>query len=291
MLWIIFSITAAVLFGTRAILYQRATRHPLNPNMVLLGVYVAGFLWSLILLFIERPAWSSGAWIGVAMGVFSFTANVAMLRGFAVGKASLIALLAGLPPVVVVLVALVAWDERLTWVQWGAFGLIVLGIAVIRFTKEMREGGLRGAWWGVLTLVAFGFHDLTGKLVTREAAPRLWALLVLFATASLLVLALEAARRTRTRALPAPSSAPTPWPLARTLAFGMLAGTLHFFGTFLLMHAFKTGLAGLVSALVSLNVVLVIAYAGIVIRERFTRNTWLGMALALIGVIVLSAFQ
>jgi drug/metabolite transporter (DMT)-like permease len=291
MLWIVFSVTAAVFFGLRAILYQRATRFPLNPNMVLLGVYVAGVVWSLILLAIEQPAWSSGAWIGVAMGVFSFTANVAMLRGFAVGKASLIALLAGLPPVVVVLVALVAWDERLTWVQWGAFGLIVLGIAVIRFTKEMRKGGLRGAWWGVLTLVTFGFHDLTGKLVTREAVPRLWALLVLFATASLLVLALEAARRTRTRALPALAALPAPWPLARTLAFGMLAGTLHFFGTFLLMHAFKTGITGLVSALVSLNVVLVIAYAGIVLRERFTRNTWLGMALALIGVIVLSAFQ
>ena len=290
MLWIVFSVTAAVFFGVRAILYQRATRHPLNPNMVLLGVYVAGFVWSLILLFIERPAWSSGAWIGVAMGVFSFTANVALLRGFAVGKASLIALLAGLPPVVVVLVALVAWNERLTWVQWGAFGLIVLGIAVIRFTKDMREGGLRGAWWGVLTLVAFGFHDLTGKLVTREAAPRLWALLVLFATASLLVLALEAARRTRARAIAAQPS-PAPWPFARTFAFGLLAGTLHFFGTFLLMHAFETGITGLVSALVSLNVVLVIAYAGIVLRERFTRNTWLGMALALIGVIVLSAFQ
>jgi transporter family protein len=56
------------------------------------------------------------------------------------------------------------------------------------------------------------------------------------------------------------------------------------------MRAFHLGVTGLVSAVVSLNVVLIIAYAGVFLKERFALKEWIGMIAALVGVVVLSVF-
>lgn len=77
------------------------------------------------------------ALIGVQMGLFSFGANASMFKGFAVGKASLVAILTGLPSVVVVFVAYLIWDERLNIMQFLAFVIIVIGILVVRYSNDI----------------------------------------------------------------------------------------------------------------------------------------------------------
>jgi uncharacterized membrane protein len=57
------------------------------------------------------------------------------------------------------------------------------------------------------------------------------------------------------------------------------------------MRAFDLGITGLVSATASMNVVLIIAYAGVFLGERFARKEWIGMLATLAGVVLLSVFQ
>jgi drug/metabolite transporter (DMT)-like permease len=54
--------------------------------------------------------------------------------------------------------------------------------------------------------------------------------------------------------------------------------------------AFDTGITGLVSAIVSLNVLLILLYTRFACRERFTRREAAGILLTLAGVVSLRLF-
>lgn len=96
-----------------------------------------GALISGVCAILFQQAWTVSALIGVQMGLFSFGANASMFKGFAVGKASLVAILTGLPSVVVVFVAYLIWDERLNIMQFLAFVIIVIGILVVRYSNDI----------------------------------------------------------------------------------------------------------------------------------------------------------
>jgi drug/metabolite transporter (DMT)-like permease len=211
-----------------------------------------------------------------------------MLRGFAVGKASLIALMSGLPSLVVVSLSYVIWDERLNGVQVAAFVLIVAGIVTIRYTRDLRSGSMKGFGWGLLTLVLFGLHDISGQFSMKADAPQMWSLFMLFVTAAVFVGVMGVIQKMRARGVASEAAVPGQWSVVRTFATGMMIGLFHMGGTFFLMRAFDIGMTGLVTAVVSMNVVLIIAYAGVFLKERFALKEWIGMLAALVGVVVLS---
>jgi drug/metabolite transporter (DMT)-like permease len=287
-MWIVFAVVAAVLFGIRGIWYQWTSRKPLHPTLLVLGVNVSGALLALAIIVSQGIAWDQTALIGCAMGLFSVGGNLAMLRGFAVGKASLIALMSGLPSLVVVSLSYVIWDERLNVVQLAAFLLIVAGIVTIRYTRDLRSGSMKGFGWGLLTLVLFGLHDISGQYSMKADAPQMWSLFMLFVTAAVFVGVMGVIQKMRARGAVREAAVPGQWSVVRTFATGMMIGLFHMGGTFFLMRAFDIGMTGLVTAVVSMNVVLIIAYAGVFLKERFALKEWIGMLAALVGVVVLS---
>lgn len=111
-MWFVFAAAAATCFGIRGILYQWTSQRPIERNLLLFGVYLSGTLIALgVNVFTGQP-WGSGVIIGLLMGGFSFIANASMYKGYAVGKASIIALFTGLPPVIVVIAAYLLWGKR-----------------------------------------------------------------------------------------------------------------------------------------------------------------------------------
>lgn len=200
-MWFILAAAAAASFGLRGILYQWTSKRPLNRNLMLFGVYLSGTLITLTASLVLGEAWTPAVWFGALMGLFSFISNAAMYKGFAVGKASLIAMFTGLPPVVVALLAFVVWGERLSYLQLVAFVIIMSGLLMVRYSNDLTLRNLQGAQWGVLTMFFFAFTDFSTKQATLSGAPIFPTLVVMYITGGLFFLGIWL--RQRRQAFPA----------------------------------------------------------------------------------------
>ncbi|MHA7964018.1 EamA family transporter [Paenibacillus sp. CAU 1782] len=184
-MWLTLSVLAAISFGLRGILYHWTSKKPINRNLLLCGTFCTGAIIHGICAVVFSSNWTIAALIGIQMGLFSFGANASMFKGFAVGKASIVAILTALPSVVVVLVAFGLWDERLHLMQIVAFMIIVGGALLVRLSNDLSLKNLQGAQWGLLAMLLFAGNDLSGKWSTLEEADLFATMFCMFVTGAL----------------------------------------------------------------------------------------------------------
>lgn len=316
-MWFSMAAGAAICFGVRGILYQWTSQRRLDRNLLLLGVYFSGTLISLVLNLYTMSSWTAGVWLGVPMGLFSFIANGAMYKGFAVGKASVIALFTALPPVVVVVVAFALWKEALDATQLIGFAIVMAGILLIRYAPDIKPGQFRGWQWGVLAMGFFGLTDISSKQATIFEAATLPVLTVMYGTGSLLFASMYWRSKMRARAvdraaiksdsraaavvagaaikcdsrdgLAAAGAALTEagWTTQRTFLWGLFVGISNIAGMIFIVSAFRDGVTGIVSAITALNVVVILLYARFYLQERLSRKEILGIVIALAGILAI----
>jgi len=313
-MWLTYSVLAAVFFGTRGILYHWTSQKPINRNLLLFGTFSMGFIISLACGLATGSHWTAAALIGIQMGLFSFGANAAMFKGFAVGKASIIAILTALPSVIVVFAAFLLWNERLNWSQLLAFIVIVGGILLVRYSNDISLKNLQGAQWGLIALLLFAFNDLSGKWSTIAEAELFPTMSFMFGTGSICFALwwLRDVRQEQSRrkeivkealvalhgkdgsASSAPHAAASEaagrWSSAKTYFVGMGVGITNVVGMIFIITAFDIGKAGLVSAVTALNVLIVLLYTRFVVKDKFTKVELAGIVLAFIGIILLRLF-
>lgn len=304
-MWFVFAASSAVCFGLRGILYQWSSQKPLDRNLMLFGVYLCGTGVAVIANIFTEQAWNKGALMGISMGVFSFISNASMYKGFAVGKASLVAIFTGLPPVVVVAVAYLLWGEQLSWGQMGAFIIILGGILLIRYSNDLTFSNLQGVQWAILAMLGFAFTDLSSKQSTMWDGNIFPTLTVMYTTGALLFLLswrkqllteksmnlvekdlaeeeLVEESLVQTNELPVKK-----WSSSRTLLWGIIVGFTNISGMMLILPAFKLGVTGLVSAIIATNVLIILFYVRVFLKVRFSRSEVSGITLAITGVILL----
>jgi len=297
-MWLIYSLIAALCFGLRGVMYQWTSRKPANRNLMLFGTFFMGALASCAAIVVSEQSWVPASWIGCIMGVLSFIANSAMYRGYAVGKASLVALFTGLPPVVVVCLAYLLWGQTLSALQFAAFLAIVAGILIIRYSSSISLDTLKGIQWAIIALLGFGLNDTTSTWAMRLDAELFPTMFFMFATGSALFgsswvrerLLAKRHLNTLTGASREESAAAAEkgmWSARRTVGWGMVVGTTNFAGMYFILHAFDQGIAGLVSAVTALNVLIILVYASLFLKERFTLKEAVGGICALAGVMTL----
>lgn len=286
-MWIVLALTAALFFGIRGILFLKTATYGLDRNQVMLGVFLSGVVCSGMLALWSGQSWANVWFIGSMMGITSIAANVFMFQGFAVGKPTVIALLSALPPALVVILAYALWGETLTVFQMWAFLCIFVGVLIVRSTHRIRWHDLQGAQWGALACISFACTDLLGKQSTRMEAALFPTLTVLFAVGTL-YFALVVWWRHRsayddvehTSALPSHGK-------IRTVTIGMGIGLTNVGGMMSIVSAFSLGVTGLVSAVVALNILLIVVYSRLVGIERWRLIESIGMVTSLAGVVTL----
>ncbi|WP_248930059.1 EamA family transporter [Paenibacillus hamazuiensis] len=303
-MWFVFAASAAVCFGLRGILYQWTSQRPIDRNLLLFSVFLTGTIVSLAINLFAGQNWSAGTWVGAIIGLFSYIANMAMYRGFAVGKAAVIAMFTGLPPVVVAIMAYFLWGEKLNIWQTISFVIIVAGLLLIRYSNDITWNNLKGAQWGIVTMFGFGITDLASKQATLLKAETLPTLSVMYVTGMLLFGLTWMLSKKRTAAArgevaasreeaggPVEAShkaaAKAPWNFAKTVQWGMVVGLTNIFGMMLIMPAFRLGVTSLVSVVVAMNVVFVLLYARFGLKERFTRLELWGLFIVIVGIVIL----
>ncbi len=308
-MWLMYAVLAAVGFGLRGVFYHWMSQKPVNRNLLLCGTFAMGAVLNLVCAVAAQSEWTAACLIGVQMGLFSFSANASMFKGFAVGKASLVAVLTALPSVVVVLAAYLLWNEQVTGMQLAAFAVIIAGVLLVRYSSDLSLRNLQGAHWGLLAMLLFAANDLSGKWSTIMEAPLFPTMVCMFVTGTICfgLWWLSDLRKERATAAglsvsetSAASEAPAgeplkrrpagPWSPGRTFAVGMAIGTTNAVGMMLIVTAFELGKAGLVSAVVALNVLIILFYTRFVVKEKFKPTELAGIVVALAGMILMRLF-
>ncbi|AQT84572.1 carboxylate/amino acid/amine transporter [Paenibacillus larvae subsp. larvae] len=296
-MWVLYAFGAAVLFGLRGVLYQWTSSRPIPRDLMLFAVYVCGAIISILLTAVNGQTYTMAALLGCVMGLLSYISNSAMYKGFATGKASLVALLTGLSPVVVVLFAFGLWGETLTVGQIIAFLIILSGMIMIRYSGDLSLSNIRGAQWGLLAMLGFAFTDITSKQSMLWGGQTLPILVGMYVTGAVLfgctwIIGILRNKRDMHEAhsvaheIAATLEQPV-WPASKTVAWGLFVGLTNIFGMVFLLKTYENGITGLVSAIEASNVLLVIFYARLFLKEKFSRMEVFGITFTIAGLMLI----
>jgi drug/metabolite transporter (DMT)-like permease len=211
-------------------------------------------------------------------GIAETIGVAALYRGLAVGVMSIVAPVAATAPVVPLVVG-VALGEQPGTVQGAGIALAVVGIVITACRSD--PGGEREQAVGASVLFgalcALGFGSFYVAMDAASEGEIQWALLLARATSVAAFLVVIAATR------------PRPVPRSRDVPVIALIGILIIAADAMYATASTKGVLGVVAALSTLYPIVTIALARIYLSEEVERRQQLGIALALGGVVAISA--
>lgn len=243
---------------------------------VLLGSQLAGLAVSALLtlgsdLTMDGP----GLAFAVAAGVSNSAALACFYRAARTGNLSVVSPVAASGAAVPVVIGLLAGDRPGVWQAVG-IPLVLVGIVLAaRRSSAGGPGGAAGIGWALATGALFGTFLATYAGAAADSPPGalLWSRVALVAATGAGILVLRAPVRVR--------------PRDGTLT--TVPGLLLALGTFAFGEATRTGLLSVVSVIATLNPVVTVVLAFVLLRERPAPVQRTGAALALAGIVLLAA--
>ena len=221
----------------------------------------------------QGPPGSEVLWACFA-AILGTTGLIAFYRGMAAGALSIVAPIAGAGAAIPVIWGLARGEQPSVYQQLGFVAALV---GVILSSLERRPDAARlasGVGWAAIAMLAFG-----GYYIPMHAASRadfLWAAFVFRLTSTTIIAAAWLALRPgRARRADLPALA--------------AIGVLDTGGNVCFAAASAKGLVSVVSVLASLYPVVTVLLARAVLHERVHRSQELGIALALAGIVLISA--
>jgi drug/metabolite transporter (DMT)-like permease len=219
------------------------------------------------------PAASEFAW-GVAAGLCGMVGLVALYRGLAVGRMSIVApvsavLTAALPVLFGVATAGLPGGTTLL-----GFGLALLGVWLLAGTgaKESGRGGL-----GLALLAGCGFGIFFILLDRAGENAVIWPLVAARCGSLAVLLPIALVRRQFGRFIP------------RSLGLALLAGTLDVLGNAFFILATQAGRLDVAAILSSMYPASTVLLASILLGERVTRAQMAGIVVVLVSIALIAA--
>lgn len=243
---------------------------------VLLGSQVAGLAVSVLLtLGADLTMDARGLAFAVAAGVANAGALACFYRAARTGNLSIVSPIGASGAAVPVLVGLLAGDRPGPW-QLAGIPLVLAGIVLAaRRSSAGGASGTEGLGWALGAAALFGTFLATyaGAAADSSAGALVWSRVALVVTTGVVILALRAPVRVR------PPDA----------ALVLVPGLLLALGTFAFGEATRIGLLSVVSVIATLNPVVTVALAFVLLRERPATVQRIGAGLALAGIALLAA--
>ena len=221
----------------------------------------------------EGPPGSSVLWACLA-SVLGTTGLVAFYRGMAAGALSIVAPIAGAGAAIPVIWGLARGDHP-SGLQELGFVAAFAGVILASFERRPQATRVAaGAGWAVIAMLAFGAYYI--PMHAASHGDFLWAAFVFRLTSTTLIACAWLVLRP---------------PRARRADLPVLAsiGVLDTGGNVFFAAASSRGLVSVVSVLASLYPVVTVLLARAVLHERVHRSQELGIALALGGIVLISA--
>jgi len=219
----------------------------------------------------DEVAWSALAAVFGTVGLFAF------YRGLATGAMSIVAPIAALAVGIPVIWGVVVSGDHIQGLQAIGFVAAVGGsVAASLELKPERPQLAAGVGWAVLAMLAFGAYYV--PMHTASEHDWLWPAFLFRCTSVTLVWTVVLARRS--------------WPTGlRPHWVGLAAvGLLDTAGNALFAAASSThGLLSVVSVLATLYPVVTVLLARIILGERVQRTQDVGVVVALVGAVLITA--
>jgi uncharacterized membrane protein len=166
--------------------------------------------------------------------------------------------------------------ERLSWLAYVGVALAPVGIVLLSLRPGTGKGGAGWAWLAILSLILQGIGAFIAKLVVTPAGPS--ALLLMGAAVQVAVGLFLAP--------------PRAWSKVdlrgRPAAFTIIAYAIGGIATIGYLLALASGPAAVVVPLVATSPALAGLLGVTILREKTNPRQWLGIAVALVGAVLLS---
>ena len=247
----------------------------LNPVAILIVAQPIGLTLLAIWVAVrgQGPPGSEVLWACLA-AVLGTTGLIAFYKGMAAGALSIVAPIAGAGAAIPVIWGLAHGDHPSGYQELG-FAAALIGVVLASFERRPEAARLAaGVGWAVIAMLAFGAYYI--PMHEASHGDFLWAAFVFRLTSTTLIAAAWLVVR--------PSS-------ARRADLPVLAsiGILDTGGNVFFAAASAKGLVSVVSILASLYPVVTVLLARAVLHERVHRSQELGIVLALVGIVLISA--
>lgn len=275
---IVLGLLAAFSFGVGDLLAGIASRS-LRAQIVAAGLYFAALSTVLIaVLFFpgEGPTAKALTW-GAIAGLGSASGALCLYHGMTVGRISTVITLAGLFSAVVPVFVGVAEGNSLSVLSAIGIAIAIPAIGLVSWHPTTSEGPRSGAVWGVLAGLGFAFQFIFLHHAGTDSGA--WPItateLVAFAiTLPLAITALTRADIDFTRLS-----------ILQTAGAGVLIGL----ALCALLAAFEVGELSIVVVLTSLYPAVTVVLARIFLSERWIGTQKLGLVMAFVAVLLVSA--
>lgn len=283
---VVLGLVSAVSWGSADFLARQTSRE-IGAFRSLFFMQAFGFgLLSAAWLLTGRPGLGSAAgwgW-GVAGGILSAAASLALYRAFETGVLAVVAPISAAYPALTALLAMES-GERIGPGRWTGIALILVGVALAvgaagggqTLTDEERHKA-RGAV-GLAVLAAVGFGVMFWML-GFHVVPALGGLMSVWIVRLVGVVGLGALALPTKESLRLPRRG-TCWLLVAMAALDTGAYLANNFGM-------ELGHVSVVTVLASLYAAVTVMLAAVVLRERLTGKQWLGVLLIFAGIIALA---
>lgn len=242
--------------------------------VVVAGAHFVGLVALLVGVVLVRPQVPDAGAIALGMvaGVAGVIGLAALYRGMSLGSMGIITSLSGAGSLAIPLVAGAVLGASITPVQLLGVGCAAAAAAAASGASR-DELGRRALALAALAAAAFGAWYVLIDLAARAGDP-LWALVFSRATSASIATAMAFGRLDRTT-----------FPVAIVIA----AGLLDVGGNAFYVVARDLIPIGLAAALSGLYPVVTMILARVILGERLPRLGQLGVALALLGIVLISA--
>lgn len=277
---ILLGLAASITYGTADFLGGLATKRNTVLRVVLLS-QVAGLLIYLVAIpFLPEGRFTARAWVwGSAAGVAGAVGVAFLYRGLARGRMSVVAPITAVISVTIPVVVGLALGERPSGLQMVGIAAAVLAVVLVSTAPEpgaeRRASGSTGVLDALASGVGIGLFLVALSRTGEASGP--WPLVASrLVSVVIFGLAMVVARHGLR-------------PERGTGRVVVGAGVLDVTANLLYLLGTRAGLVSIVAVLTSLYPAATVVLARVVLKERLTIHQLVGLAVALAGVVLISA--
>lgn len=274
-MWLILALITAVFWAIGQVLMKRAVgQMPKQLVYFSNAVYLFGF-WLVAWLIRGGFEWD---WIAVLLAILPGLGFIYALTALERAEAGLISAISAIGPAITGVLAVIFLGEKLTSVQSGLIGAVVLGAIYMALPGKIKVTSMAWVWWGIGFGLLSGLNNFLSKIGLGRVSILSYSLIVASWQMAAALLWMAASKSWRQ----------LPRLLVRADRVGLVGTGIFNLGSVAFFAALGLGQASLVMPVVTLYVPLICLLAWWWLKEKMTRRQIIGAGVIVASVIGLS---
>ncbi len=281
----IFGLIAAVGWGLADFFAATAGRRMGSIATVVLGQVMSWAFVTVVLVAGGTSIAPLGAifWLIVLNGIFTASAYFTHYRALELGPVAVVSPIGAAYAVVGVLLTVVFLHEHPTTIELVGVAVTITGVMVVSTDVRALRAGMHerppGLWWALYSMVGFGFAAFLLATASRDAGwvAGMWGSRMAQVVCYLPLVFLRPKELLRFRSEG-----------GAAIAIAMAAGFADILGVAMFAYGAEKGSVSLVMAASAVFPLIAVALSYIYLKERLVPNQYAGIALVVVGLIVLS---